>query len=95
LKTACLIEQLANSCPQVTDYLKKKGYNRTEEVFRQEVSQLGPDGRPISTRVEDSGPKKYLKAFNLLKDWVDNNLSIYKVSSVGLELNKPLFSETY
>lgn len=26
------------------------------------------------------GPKKYQKAFKLVKDWVDNNLDLYKVS---------------
>jgi transcription initiation factor TFIID subunit 5 len=68
---------------QVTDYLKKKGFTKTEAVFRQETAYLGPDGRPAQ-RSEDPGPKKYLKAFVLLRNWIDNNLDIYKVSATRL-----------
>lgn len=64
---------------QVTDYLKKKGFTKTEAVFRQETSYLGPDGRPAQ-RTDDPGPKKYLKSFALLRNWIENNLDIYKVS---------------
>ena len=64
---------------QVTDYLKKKGFTKTEAVFRQETAHLGPDGRP-ALRAEDSAPKKYLRAFVMLRDWIDKNLDIYKVS---------------
>ncbi|PHH74806.1 hypothetical protein CDD82_4759 [Ophiocordyceps australis] len=69
----------------VTDYLLKRGFNRTEEIFRQESKHLGPDGRPLhqSTNV---GPKKYLKAFKLLQKWVDSSLDIYK-----FELSKLLW----
>jgi len=86
-----LLESLADSGPtilhillrrgiaQVTDYLKKKGFTKTEAIFRQETAHLGPDGRPAQ-RNDDSGPKKYLKGFILLRDWIDNNLDIYKVS---------------
>lgn len=63
---------------QVTDYLKKKGFTKTEAVFRQETAYLGPDGRPAQ-RSEDPGPKRYLKAFVLLRNWIENNLEIYKV----------------
>lgn len=63
---------------QVTDYLKKKGFTKTEAIFRQETAYLGPDGRPAQ-RNEDPGPKKYIKAFVLLKNWIENNLDIYKV----------------
>ncbi|KAL2759161.1 hypothetical protein ACRALDRAFT_1080693 [Sodiomyces alcalophilus JCM 7366] len=70
----------------VTDYLLKRGFTKTEHVFRQESSHLGPDGRPIQNRVEDMGPLKYKKAFNTLKEWVENNLDIYK-----FELNKLLW----
>ena len=63
---------------QVTDYLKKKGFTKTEAVFRQETAHLGPDGRP-APRNEENGPRKYLKAFILLRDWIENNLDIYKV----------------
>lgn len=69
----------ADYWPQVTDYLLKRGFNRTEEVFRQESKHLGPDGKPIQ-QLANIGPKKYQKAFKLLKEWVDNNLELYKVS---------------
>ena len=65
---------------QVTDYLLKRGFNRTEEIFRQESKHLGPDGKPLQ-QLANLGPKKYATAFNLLRDWVENNLDIYKVSS--------------
>ena len=71
---------------QVTDYLKKKGFTKTEAVFRQETAYLGPDGRPAQ-RGEDPGPKKYLKAFLLLRNWIENNLDIYKVSRFLLDAN--------
>lgn len=68
---------------QVTDYLKKKGFTKTEAVFRQETAYLGPDGRPAQ-RNDDPGPKKFLKAFLLLRNWIENNLDIYKVSLVSV-----------
>ncbi|KAL3956564.1 hypothetical protein ACCO45_009410 [Purpureocillium lilacinum] len=61
------------------------GFNRTEEVFRQESKHLGPDGKPIQ-QLATMGPKKYQKAFKLLKEWVDNNLDLYK-----FELSKLLW----
>lgn len=67
-----------NMSVQVTDYLLKRGFNHTEEVFRQESKHLGADGKPLRQLV-NSGPMKYKTAFNLLKTWVDNNLDIYKV----------------
>jgi transcription initiation factor TFIID subunit 5 len=69
----------------VTDYLLKRGFNRTEEVFRQESKFLGADGKPIQ-QLANLGPKKYQKAFKLLKDWVENNLDLYK-----FELSKLLW----
>jgi transcription initiation factor TFIID subunit 5 len=69
----------------VTDYLLKRGFNRTEEVFRQESKHLGPDGKPIY-QLANLGPKKYQKAFGLLREWVENNLDIYK-----FELSKLLW----
>ncbi|KAK4148264.1 uncharacterized protein C8A04DRAFT_24066 [Dichotomopilus funicola] len=76
----------------VTDYLKKKGFTKTEAIFRQETAFLGPDGRPAQ-RNEESGPKKYQKAFLLLRNWIENNLDIYK-----FELRKllwPVFVYSY
>lgn len=64
---------------QVTDYLLKRGFTQTEEVFRKESSNLGPDGKPIHQKVEEMGPKKYVEAFSLLNDWIENNLDLYKV----------------
>lgn len=48
---------------QVLEYLSKKGYNRTEAMLRMESANQDVDGRPIPTRVEDSGGVKYGKAF--------------------------------
>lgn len=50
---------------------------------------MGPDGRPIQTKVEDLGPHKYKKAFTVLKDWVENNLDIYRVRHLDLTLQVP------
>jgi len=69
-----------NGAFQVTDYLLKRGFTKTEHVFRQESSHLGPDGRPIHTRIEDKGPSRYRHAINILKDWIEGNLDIYKAS---------------
>jgi hypothetical protein len=73
---------------QVTDYLKKKGFVKTEAIFRKETQNLGPDGRPVYPS-DDPGPKKYLKAFLLLRDWVDNSIDIYKASCALLETRRP------
>jgi hypothetical protein len=60
-------DSIADINKQVIEYLVKKGYNRTEQTLRQESSNLDKDG-------------KYTKAFQLLSNWVDSNLDIYKVS---------------
>ena len=59
--------------------MKKKGFTKTEAVFRQETAHLGPDGRPAQ-RSEGVNPRQYLKAWLLLRDWTEGNLEIYKVS---------------
>lgn len=69
----------ANMILQVIEYLVKKGYNRTEQMLRQESSNLDKDGRPISDRAEDMGNTKYAKGFRMLSEWIDQNLDIYKV----------------
>ncbi|KUI63866.1 Transcription initiation factor TFIID subunit 5 [Cytospora mali] len=77
----------------VTDYLLKRGYNRTEEIFRKENMNLGPDGRPQHKSSEETGFKKYGKAFRLLKKFIDGNLDYYK-----FELKKflwPIFIHCY
>ena len=71
----------ADLTPQVIEYLVKKGYNRTEQMLRQESSHLDKEGKPIHDRVEDSGTLKYSKAYRLLSNWVESNLDIYKVGS--------------
>lgn len=63
---------------KVTDYLKKKGFHHTERVFREEVSNLGPDGKPVH---KGPDPSRYLKAFHLLKAWIEGGIEIYKVSA--------------
>lgn len=67
---------------QVTDYLLKRGFHRTEEAFRKESSNLGVDGRPQHKTVSDMGPNRFTIAFSLLKKFVDSNLDYYKVSDV-------------
>jgi len=64
---------------QVTDYLLKRGFTQTEEIFRKESANLGPDGRPIHTKVEEMGARKFGEAFILLRDWIENGLDVYKV----------------
>ncbi|KND91956.1 Transcription initiation factor TFIID subunit 5 [Tolypocladium ophioglossoides CBS 100239] len=76
----------ATHSPLVTDYLLKRGFNRTEEVFRAESKYLGPDGKPIQ-QLANMGPKKYQKAFKLLKDWVDNNLDLYKARLISWDIS--------
>lgn len=76
---------------QVTDYLLKRGFNRTEEVFRQESKHLGSDGKPIQ-QLANMGPRKYQKAFKLVKDWVENNLDLYKVNCTSPKCDSPKLS---
>ncbi len=68
-----------NGC-QVTDYLLKKGFTKTEATFRKESAQVNSDGRPTHPLVEDMGPERYLKAFSMLKRWIDGGLDLYKAS---------------
>ena len=58
----------------------KRGYTRTELVFRDESKNINDEGRPIIDETDVYGPKKYLKAFQLLRDWIENSLQLYKVS---------------
>ncbi|KAI1422237.1 hypothetical protein F5Y12DRAFT_764024 [Xylaria sp. FL1777] len=73
----------------VTDYLLKKGYKRTEEIFRQEVKDLDESGRPrqhtdgpVSDKFFPAG--KYLSSFKYFERWVDNGLDLYKVSATTI-----------
>ncbi|KAL8873126.1 MAG: hypothetical protein Q9174_001356 [Haloplaca sp. 1 TL-2023] len=62
----------------VLEYLSKKGYNKTEAMLRMESANVDVDGKPIHARLEDSGGAKYGKAFELFKNWIEENLEIYK-----------------
>jgi len=66
--------------PQVIEYLVKKGYNKTEQMLRQESTHLDKEGKPVQERAEDLGTGKYKKGFRLLSSWIDQNLDIYKVN---------------
>ncbi|EZF97568.1 hypothetical protein H113_02451 [Trichophyton rubrum MR1459] len=48
----------------VIDYLAKKGYNRTEAIFRMESSNQEIDGRPLLPVSTDTHPK-FRAAFGL------------------------------
>jgi len=76
----------ANVKQKVLEYLVKKGYNRTEQMLRQESAHLDKDGRPIHNRVEELGNIKYARGFEMLSNWIDQNLDIYKVSCIHLLL---------
>ncbi|KAF2096839.1 WD40 repeat-like protein, partial [Rhizodiscina lignyota] len=68
----------ANLNQIVLEYLSKKGYNKTEATLRKESAIHDQNGRPLVRRVEDQGGQKYSTAFILLRDWVEDNLDIYK-----------------
>ncbi|KAJ6095110.1 hypothetical protein N7467_002623 [Penicillium canescens] len=62
---------------QIVDYLAKKGYSRTEAMLRMESANQEIDGRPLPQLGEDSRPKTR-QGFDLLKNWVEENLDLYK-----------------
>jgi transcription initiation factor TFIID subunit 5 len=74
------MDRKANVNQKVLEYLVKKGYNRTEQMLRQESAHLDKDGRPIHNRVEEMGNIKYARGFDMLSRWIEGNLHIYKVS---------------
>ncbi|KAK8096519.1 transcription initiation factor TFIID subunit 6 [Apiospora kogelbergensis] len=77
---------------KVTDYLLKRGYTHTEAVFRKEVQNVDPSGRPLKNN-DEMGPKKYMRSFTHLEKWVENSLDLYK-----FELGKilwPIFVYSY
>lgn len=53
----------ANVRDKVIEYLSKKGYNRTEAMLRVESASQDAEGRPMHSRVEESGGLKYGRAF--------------------------------
>ncbi|KAI9755570.1 MAG: hypothetical protein M4579_004218 [Chaenotheca gracillima] len=62
----------------VIEYLNKKGYNKTEAMLRLESANTDRDGRPLYQRAEDTGGERYMKAFNLTRHWIEQNLDLYK-----------------
>lgn len=64
--------------PQVLEYLSKKGYNQTEATLRKESANADSNGNPVRQSVEDLGGKKYARAFDITREWVDGVLDIYK-----------------
>ncbi|KAJ5115469.1 hypothetical protein NUU61_001228 [Penicillium alfredii] len=69
----------------VIDYLAKKGYSRTEAMLRMESANQEIDGRPLPPLSEDARPR-FRQGFDLLKNWVEENLDLYKP-----ELRRVLF----
>lgn len=75
----------------------KKGYKRTEEIFRQEVKDLDDGGRPrvqidsVSERIFPAG--RYLTSFKHYERWVDNGLDLYKVSANDMTPNMDYVSD--
>lgn len=47
-------------------------------MLRKESKNVDAEGRPIPSRIEDTGGKKYFTAFQLTSQWIDNALDIYK-----------------
>jgi hypothetical protein len=77
-----LLPQADSINQKVIEYLVKKGYNRTEQMLRQESAHLDKDGRPIHNRIEDLGNIKYTRGYKLLCGWVEQNLDVYKASCI-------------
>ncbi|KAI9724883.1 MAG: hypothetical protein M1812_000159 [Candelaria pacifica] len=63
---------------QVIEYLSKKGYSRTEAMLRLESANQDAEGRPIHARTEDSGGPMYLKSFDLVREWIEESLDVYR-----------------
>jgi len=47
-------------------------------MLRRESANVDADGRPIASRVEDTGGRKYFTSYELTLQWIDNVLDIYK-----------------
>ena len=63
-------------------------------MFRDESKNINDEGRPILDETDVYGPKKYLKAFQLLRDWIENSLQLYKVNVMGSLIDPNLTEET-
>lgn len=44
-----------------------------------ESAHVDKDGRPILDQTDDYGNDKYSRAFEMLNNWIDQNLDVYKV----------------
>ncbi|CAG8426757.1 unnamed protein product [Penicillium salamii] len=77
LKALELSETQDDKGSEVIDYLAKKGYSRTEAMLRMESANQEIDGRPLPQLGEDSRPKTR-QGFDLIKNWVEENLDLYK-----------------
>ena len=84
---------LANLVPQVLEYLNKKGYNKTEAMLRKESLNVDVNGQPLPTRIEDTGGRKWIQAFKLVKNWIEHSLEIYRPELVRLLW--PLFVHSF
>jgi len=73
-----VIRAEANVVDQVLEYLSKKGYSRTEAMLRKESANIDAQGQPVFTRIEDRGGKMYGQSYQLLEQWVERGLEIYK-----------------
>ena len=63
---------------QVLEYLSKKGYVKTEAQLRKESeAPQNANGGPLLQASEAGGPK-YTKAFDLLRNYIDDNLELYR-----------------
>ena len=47
-------------------------------MLRRESANVDADGRPVPSRAEDTGGRKYFTSFDLTLQWIDNVLDIYK-----------------
>ncbi|KAF2501466.1 WD40 repeat-like protein [Lophium mytilinum] len=62
-------------------------------MLRKESANQDADGRPIVTRVEDSGGPKYTTAFGVLRTYIEDSLDLYKPELRRLQW--PVFVYSY
>ncbi|KAF2704252.1 WD40 repeat-like protein [Pleomassaria siparia CBS 279.74] len=62
----------------VLEYLSKKGYVRTEAMLRKESEPpQGANGGPLPQN-NDLAPTRWSKAFDLLRNYIDDSLELYR-----------------
>ncbi|KAL6715696.1 Transcription initiation factor TFIID subunit 5 [Lecanora helva] len=73
---------MTDSGQQVIEYLSKKGYSKTESMLRIESANQDVEGKQMSTKTEETGGVKYLRAFDFLpkdgRDFFDRYKSKFK-----------------